>query len=404
MIPGTMIGAETTVRTVSAPAAVARHRIGRGDAEERRRKRAADREESSTAQSSAGNSLRENLEHPTEGEALRRKGERIAGGKRGGDDDEERPDEEGHQEPQHDDGGSRDSFQAPPRRYPLEKKVCAEAHDDQNECDNARRNEVIGDCHALIEQRDKDEHFRAAEDRGRNIGGDRAGEHQRSAGDQSLPRERQDNFDEDLQPVCSENASRRDDVVRHVFQGADQRQHHQRQEELQEADEDGCLGEENADRLVGQADEHERLVDDAGSAENNDPGIGARDGRDHQRQDDEADHPALARGGQVNDGQGGGIADDRGRSRHERAQFEGPPDDKPVERVGEETLVGLEGPAPLDMKAARQEHDHRQDEDQRGECRRRQSKRQRLDPILEHGGTSYFIDCGRAMGSAPCAS
>jgi hypothetical protein len=80
------------------------HCVGRGYPEDEGRKGSEDGEEHRQRKARPETLLRENLGHPAEGEALRRKGERVACRKRGGDDDHERPDKKGYQEPQHDDG------------------------------------------------------------------------------------------------------------------------------------------------------------------------------------------------------------------------------------------------------------------------------------------------------------
>jgi hypothetical protein len=105
MMPGTMIGSETMVRTVSPNRQlVARQRVGGGNAEQKGCKRAADRQEYRHHEAVAETLDSEDLEDPLEREALRRKGQRIAGRKRGGDDDQEWADQEDQHQKQCDRG------------------------------------------------------------------------------------------------------------------------------------------------------------------------------------------------------------------------------------------------------------------------------------------------------------
>ncbi len=144
------------------------------------------------------------------------------------------------------------------------------------------------------------------------------------------------------------------------------------------------FGEQEPDGRVGKTEPDNGLVDEAGAAQNDDPGIGAGDGRNHQRHDDEADH-ATARGGrQRDDGIGRGIADDRRHGSHDRAELQRAPEDGAVELAFKEAGIGRQRPASLGAKALGKQDAHGNEKNDRREDRRGQRQRQSFHPILKH--------------------
>ena len=85
-------------------------------------------------------------------------------------------------------------------------------------------------------------------------------------------------------------------VVRDVIHHADEREDHQRQEELHKADRHGKLVVQQALRLGENAQRHQRAVDDALFAENDHPAKGADDRAGEHREDGQRHHHALVPG------------------------------------------------------------------------------------------------------------
>ncbi|MCY1236652.1 hypothetical protein D9M72_493180 [compost metagenome] len=126
------------------------------------------------------------------------------------------------------------------------------------------------------------------------------------------------------------------------------------------------------------------LVNDAGAAEDDDPGIGAGNRRDHQRQHDEADHLPLVARRQIDDGKGRGIANDRRNSGDHQTKSEGTQEDGAVQRIREKGRIGRQRPAVGVAKAFRQQDHHRRKKDDRRKDRCGQSERQGFGTVLKH--------------------
>ena len=145
-------------------------------------------------------------------------------------------------------------------------RLARETHRDQDEGDDGGRDEVVGDADALVEQGLQHQHLGAAEHGGRDIGGHRSREDERAADREAFAGQRQGDLPEDLKAVGAENARGGDGVARQVLQRADERKDHQRQQQLQQADEDRRLRKQDAQRLVGQTQKRQRAVDDSRAA------------------------------------------------------------------------------------------------------------------------------------------
>ncbi len=263
-----------------------------------------------------------------------------------------------------------------------------EAHADQDHGDDPGGGIVVGDRDALVHQRLQHQHLGAAEDRRGDIGGERADEDQRAADHQPLAGQRQQDAPEHRPPRGAEHLGRRHHIGRQVLQRADQRQYHQREEQLDQAEEDRRLAEQEADRLVRQAQPGERHVDDAGAAEDHQPGIGPRHRRDHQRQHQEADQLALHPGRGVDDHQRHGIADHRRHRRDRQRQAEGAEEHVAVQRLGEELGEVLQPQPAAEMEAAGQQDRDRQQEADHDEQRRGRHQGQADASLLEHAPTA----------------
>ena len=127
----------------------------------------------------------------------------------------------------------------------------------------------------------------------RGVRGDAAGEHEHGAGDETGYAQRQGDAQEAAELRGAEAFGGERQVLRDALDDADQRQDHEREEELYETDGDGKFVIEKALRLREESDRHQEPVDDTLLSEDDHPAEGADDRAREHREDGEGHQHAL---------------------------------------------------------------------------------------------------------------
>lgn len=127
----------------------------------------------------------------------------------------------------------------------------------------------------------------------RGVRGDAAGEYEHGTGDETGHAQRQGDAQEAAELRGAEALGSERQVLRDALDDADQRQDHEREEQLYETDGDGKFVIEEALRLREESDRHQELVDDTLLSEDDHPAEGADDRAREHREDGEGHQHAL---------------------------------------------------------------------------------------------------------------
>src|SRR4029077_9435511 len=194
-----------------------------------------------------------------------------------------------------------------------------------------------------------DEMVAAAQDEGRDIGADGGNENQQTAGDD--PRLGQRNNDPPQDPAAGgvEIEAGLDQAKVHLLEAGIERQYHERQETVEQAQHDGEVGVEHDDRLIDHAEPYQKIVDQPFVADGEHDGQGAHQQVGPEGNGDEEDPEDALRGRarlhEIGGGKSQRQADDRGRG----GEQDGAQKD--------DEIVGRESQRPVEYVALKQEGD-----------------------------------------------
>jgi hypothetical protein len=199
-------------------------------------------------------------------------------------------------------------------------------------------------------------------------------EHEGRAGDDTRQRERCDDAEEAVQRPGAQRGrglgQARIELAHHGVDG----QHHEGQEDVGRGDDQRGLGVEHAHGRVGQADGHQRLVQQPVAAEEDGPGEGLDDDAHRQRQHHGHQDQRLHEAARPRQREGRGVGQQQRQQRGEQRHAHGAPQDAQVEGVGEELgVAGDRREAVLGAEALAQQQHQGQRVDQgqvgQGGCR-----------------------------------
>ena len=181
-----------------------------------------------------------------------------------------------------------------------------------------RRNRPVAVGEELVPQGLADhQRLRAAEQVGDDELADRRDEHQQAAGDDARQRQRKGDLPEGGARRAAEILRGLDQRIVHLLQRRIERQHHEGQIGIDDADEDRRVGVHDDQRLVDDVQRQQQLVEQPFGLQDADPGIDADQEAGPERQDDQhqQDRPQGRR--RARHAVGDRIADDQRQDRRD---------------------------------------------------------------------------------------
>ena len=259
--------------------AVAVERIGGRNADQQRQAGRQEGEFQAGDDGAAEGADLEDVLEPAQRQALRREGQVGGVAERRAEHDDQRPDQEdvdqhGEQDEQGVDAACHHQVAIGLRRRAMRliASTTAMVIDHHDGGDGRGADPVEGHHGALIHQRAHHHLALAAEQLRRRVGGEAAGEDEHRADDQARHGKRQHDLPEGRGRRRAERGGGLDHILGDVLQHADQRQDHQRHEQIDHRRDHRALGVEHRERLVGDADADKEIVEDAVLAEHDEPG------------------------------------------------------------------------------------------------------------------------------------
>ena len=221
----------------------------------------------------------------------------------------------------------------------IEQLHHADGADDHDQRKQVRRIPVRQRVGLLVEQRRQHQVLAAAEQGGRRVGADRAGEHHDRGHQRAAEAHGDDDLEERDHRGRSQRLRRFDRLLADALHDRHERADHDRQKEVDGTDDDGSLGVQHLHRLLDEVETDKPLVQKPVLAENGDPGEAADDriGQQGEKDDGMEDLPlALALHGQV---VGGGDAEHRAAGGRDQGKAQRAVENPPVELIAEEPDV-----------------------------------------------------------------
>src|SRR3954470_4384598 len=260
-------------------------------------------------------------------------------------------------------------------QHAIERNEAADGEEDQADRHQQHHADGAGGAPLVIEfdiAADQHRyHYGAAapEQFRRDVEAEREHEDQRTSRQHPGQRQRQKYSPEGEHGAGAEAGAGLHQVARDLLHGGVERQHHERQQDVEGRNDGAEAVVDQRQRLVDHAELAQQLVDDAGPLQQREPGIGADqhagpERQHHQRQDDDA--PPFRRDARRI---GNGITEQQRQQRHQQADFERQHKTAPVDVLAPDPAVILQRKAVmidrLPGEPADRQHDQQQDHQQR---------------------------------------
>src|SRR5215213_1097903 len=238
---------------------------------------------------------------------------------------------------------------------------------------------------------------------------DRQNENKNRSGQNPRGAQRKRHFKKSLTPARAKDPRGFLDRTVNCLDGAHQKQHHERKENVGETDKETSEVEHQPEWTLDQSDYAQGLVDQAAVGEEGNPAEGSHDQIEKQRENDENCKPGTPRGFCSREEIGQGITNQERHGCNDRAQQNRPAEDLQIIKVCEETDVVLSGealayPATWYIWPEANRHQERERR-QKGPEQQHQARRQQPEPASvepSHHGDARFE--GSTMTSSAAIS